>query len=261
MFVGPAVGSGLLLALGPAYGLFANILIYAPLTLWLWKAPYGPRFRAQQSAPTVAVRNVRDIAESIGHIGRYPVIATMTLLAGGTAFFVGNAYQAQMPGFAFDLGHGDPGMSYSMLLAADAAGALSAGLALEMFGLLKPNPRTALILALLWAFALGRFATMSLYPVALCLLFAAGFLELSFNSMAQTLVQLHAPPDMRGRMIGVYSMAAMGMRIFSGVSVGVVGASLGIHVSLAMSAALVAVLITTLLIRVTRLQAVAVREH
>ncbi len=46
----------------------------------------------------------------------------MMLLAGAASFFVGNAYSSQMPGFAADLGHGDPGVSYSMLLAADAAG-------------------------------------------------------------------------------------------------------------------------------------------
>jgi SAM-dependent methyltransferase len=33
-------------------------------------------------------------------------------------------------------------------------------------------------------------------------LFAAGFLELSFNSMAQALVQMHAPAAIRGRVIG-----------------------------------------------------------
>jgi MFS family permease len=171
----------------------------------------------------------------------------MTLLAGGAAFFVGNAYQAQMPGFAFDLGHGDPGVSYSMLLAADAAGALAAGIALESFGLLAPNPRSALILALLWCFALGSFALMPIYPVALLLLLAAGFLELSFNSMTQTLVQLHAPADMRGRLIGVFSMAASGMRMFSGLTVGLMGQVLGIHWSLAISAGLVAALTGLLL--------------
>jgi MFS family permease len=249
MFLGPAVGSGLLLALGPAVGLFANALIYLPLTLWLWKAPYGPRFRAQPATPSVAVRSVREVVDSIRHITRYPVIASMTLLAGGAAFFVGNGYQAQMPGFAFDLGHGNPGFTYSMLLAADAAGALTAGIALETFGLLRPHPRSALILALLWCCALGAFALVANYPLAVCLLLLAGFLELSFNSMAQTLVQLHAPVDMRGRMIGVYTMAALGMRLFSGVSIGLLGASLGIHRSLSINAALVAMLIAALLIR------------
>ena len=67
---------------------------------------------------------------------------------------------------------------------------------------------------------------------ALPLLFAAGFLELSFNSMAQALVQLNAPTGVRGRVIGVFSMAASGMRMFSGMTVGLVGGLIGIHYSL-----------------------------
>jgi MFS family permease len=250
MFLGPAVGSALLLSLGPAHSLFVNALIYLPLTLWLWKAPYGPRFRKEQTAaPAPAVRSIRDIAAVVRDIRHYPVVASMTMLAGGAAFFIGNAYQAQMPGFASDLGHGDPGISYSMLLAADAAGALIAGIALETFGLLRPNPRTALVIALLWGLALGSFALVPFYPLALILLLAAGFLELSFNSMSQTLVQLHAPAEKRGRIIGVFSMAAMGSRMFSGFSVGILGQMVGIHASLAVSAGLVLMLILILLSR------------
>jgi MFS family permease len=136
-----------------------------------------------------------------------------------------------------------------MLLAADAAGALTAGIALETFGLLRPDPRTALILATLWAIALGSFAIVSLYPLALILLLAAGFLELSFNSMSQTLVQLHAPAEKRGRIIGVFSMASLGSRMFSGFSVGILGQMIGIHWSLAVSAGLILLLTGALLTR------------
>jgi MFS family permease len=251
MFLGPAVGSAFLLALGPSYGLFCNALLYVPFVWWLWKAPYGPRFRTPQTAPAAAVRGIGDIVGVVRDLKHYPVVATMTLLAGGAAFFIGNAYQAQMPGFATDLGHGDPGIAYSMLLAADAAGALAAGIALETFGLLRPNPRTALILALLWGVALGSFALMPVYPIALMLLLAAGFLELSFNSMSQTLVQLHAPAEKRGRIIGVFSMASLGSRMFSGFSVGILGQMVGIHWSLAASSGLILVLIMTLLSRRT----------
>jgi hypothetical protein len=38
--------------------------------------------------------------------------------------------------------------------------------------------------------------------------------------MAQALVQLSAPAPIRGRVIGVFSMAASGMRTFSGFTVG-----------------------------------------
>ena len=105
----------------------------------------------------------------------------MTVLIGASAFFVGNAYQAQMPGFAFDLGHGRADFSYSALLAADAAGGLAAGVVLESRGLLPPRPRTAFILAMLWCCALFGFARSTSYALAIALLLAAGFVELEFQ--------------------------------------------------------------------------------
>jgi MFS family permease len=148
---------------------------------------------------------------------------------------VANAYQAQMPAFGLDLGHGDASASYSALLAADAAGALTGGVVLEAHGL-QPNPRTAFAFAMLWCCAIAGFALSTSYPLALALLFVAGFLELSFNSMAQSLVQLHAPPPIRGRVIGLYSMAGLGLRTFSGLTVGILGSLIGIHWSLSLSA-------------------------
>jgi MFS family permease len=168
----------------------------------------------------------------------------MTLLAGGASFILGNAYQVQMPEFARDLGHGDVGVLYTILLAADAAGALLAGFALESRSLLRAQPRTAFILVMLWCVAIAGFAMSPTYLFAVGFLFAAGFLELSFNAMAQTLVQLRAPAESRGRVIGLFNMSAQGLRAFSGVTVGVGGSLIGIHWSLALSA--VALLALTL---------------
>jgi MFS family permease len=163
-------------------------------------------------------------------------IVSMTLLAGAASFVVGNAYQAQMPEFAEHLGHGDAGVAYSMLLAADAAGALAAGFILEARSFLQPRPRTAFILAMLWCCAIAAFAVSRDYPLAWGLLFVAGFLHLAFVAMAQTLVQLHAPQEIRGRVIGLYTMSSQGLRAFSGVTVGLVGSLIGIHWSLALAA-------------------------
>ena len=58
----------------------------------------------------------------------------------------------------------------------------------------------------------------------------------SFNAMAQSLVQINAPPDMRGRVIGLFNMASLGLRAFSGISVGLLGSLIGIHWSLPLSA-------------------------
>ena len=237
VLVGPAVGAAIMHFFGPAKGIFLNTLFYMPLTLWLISAPYGRAVQGATVAPKRAVRGLADIVQTIREVRLLPVVATMTLLAGCASFFIGNSYQAQMPGFAHDLGSSKADATYSMLLAADAAGALLAGFILESRGsLLTTHPRSALKLAMGWGVALGTFACMRSYPLALACLFVAGFFELSFSSMAQALVQLNAPNEIRGRVIGLYSMSAFGLRAFSGVFVGLVGSVTGIHVSLAGSA-------------------------
>jgi len=146
--VGPSVGAGLLLGFGSSYGIFINALIYVPLFVWLIKAPYGSRGSSAQAARQ-GVNGFADVWSTMKVVAKSPVLSSMTVLIGASAFFVGNAYQAQMPGFATDLGHGRTDFAYGALLAADAAGGLIAGLILESRGLLPPKVRTAFILAMI----------------------------------------------------------------------------------------------------------------
>jgi MFS family permease len=252
LLIGPAVGAGLMLTVGPRYGLIVNAFLYLPTILWLATAPYGPAFRVGEAPVKRAVRGFQDIVQTIRDISGKSVIVSMVLLAGTASFFVGNGYQAQMPGFAQDLGHGDPGLLYSLLLGADAAGALIAGIVLESRGFLKPHPRTALILAICWCVILLTFALNQSYYFAIALLLVCGFFELAFNSMAQSIVQINAPTEIRGRVIGLYNMAALGMRAGSGITVGLVGGMIGIHASLAIAAATLMFLISFILMRYSR---------
>jgi len=114
LLFGPAVGGSFLLAFGPAHGILLNALIYLPLLWWLWKAPYGPRFR-KEKAPARAVRGLADIVLTLREIAGDRTIVSMILLAGAASLFIGNGYQPQMPEFANDLGHGDADLSCSML--------------------------------------------------------------------------------------------------------------------------------------------------
>jgi MFS family permease len=243
---GPAIGGVILLALGPSYGLMFNTLIYLPLAIWLCKAPYGSRFREGGPAPVRAVRGFADIWSTIREISGNRLLVSMIGLAGGASLLIGNGYGVQMPGFAHDLGHIDADLSYSMLLAADAAGALAAGFVLERYNLLQPQTRTAFILAMVWCVVMASFAASYTYPLSLSLLFVAGFVELAFQAMAQSLVQLNAPVQIRGRIIGLFHMAFLGLRAFSGITVGLLGSLIGIHWSLALSALALLVLVSLL---------------
>ena len=236
--MGPAIGGGLMLAFGPAIGILVNVLIYVPLAFWLWKAPYGPKFRSpEEIAPKRqrAVKSFVDVVAAIKEISTVPVVFSMTMLAGVAAMIVGNAHQAQMPEFAYDFGFSDTSIRYAILLAAAATGAFTAGVVLESKSLLPAKVNTAFVLALIWCLAIGGFAVTTNYYLAVALLFFAGFVDLAFNAMTRTLAQIHAPPDLRGRAIGLYNVGSLGMRTFSGITVGIGGGYIGIHWSLGIS--------------------------
>jgi MFS family permease len=242
--VGPGIGLALLMRLGPAYGILVNALIYVPMFVWLISAPYG-KAASNWRPPAVALKGLTDIWATMKVVAGNRVLLSMTLLASAASFFVGNAYGPQLPGFARDLGYRSADFSYAALVAADAAGGLVGGLLLERGAMLPPSPRTAFILAMIWCAALVGFALANVYVFAVSLLFVAGFMELAFNSMAQALVQMHAPAEIRGRVIGVFSMS-MGMRTFSGLTIGVLGASVGIHNSIVLSAGVLFVVIAAM---------------
>jgi hypothetical protein len=235
LLVGPAVGGVILLQLGAINGMLLNALFYVPTIWWLWRAPYGHVFNGLTPTSRRAIKGLADIQATFKDISFNPTLLSMLLLAGAASFFVGNSYQAQMPGFVHDLAHSDQGVVYSMLLAADALGALLAGLMLERYNWIPNTPKAVLSLAALWCFCLGAFALSTNYTLALLLLVCAGFLELAFSTMTQAIVQLNAPPQMRGRVIGLYNMSSLGMRAGSGLVVGLTGGLLGIHASLAMA--------------------------
>jgi MFS family permease len=235
ILLGPAVGGGLMLLLGPAMGLVVNTLIYLPLTLWLLTVPYTGHSRERAAPPRRALR-WRDAFEIVREVSGNRPIITMVVLAGCVSFFVGTAFQATMPEFAHDLGTEKADLAYSALLGANAAGAVVGGFMLEGRGWLPPRVGTAMISAILWCLAITGFALSTSYYLSLLLLFTAGVLNLTFSSMGQTIVQLLSPPQLRGRLIGLFAMASLGLKAFSGVTVGVLGGLIGVHWSLALSA-------------------------
>jgi len=252
ILLGPALGGGLMLLLGPAWGILFNVLLYVPFTIFLLTVPYTGHRRRVGEPPRVRFglgetwqlfRELRDRR-----------LVTMILLGGATSFLVGNAFQAQMPAYAHDLGADETGAWYSLLLAANAAGAIVATIALETFGVLRPTARGAILCALAWAVTIGLFPAASQYPVAVTLLVLAGVFNLAFTSMAQTLVQTLAPPPIRGRVIGLFNTAVLGLRAGSGVTVGVLGALTNVHASLELSAAALVLVTLALLVRESRAQ-------
>lgn len=258
--LGPAVGGVLMLLLGPATGLLVNALTYVPLTVWLSMVPYTGHSRQGVQPARGGTITLSETVKVLLEVSGDRTILAMVALAGLSSLLIGNAFQAQMPGYAHDLGTDEAGLAYSALLGAYAAGAVAGGLLLEGTGLLQPRAGTAILCASLWTLALAFFAFTGSYPVALALLFAAGALNLAFGSMAQALVQLLAPSQQRGRVLGLFNTAQQGLRVGSGVTVGILGGFIGIHWSLGLSAAALLAIIVGLWAYMAR-QGPAHRPH
>jgi MFS family permease len=249
ILLGPAIGGGMMLLLGPAWGLLANVLLYLPFTIFLAFMPYTGHVRD----PDRPRRPLRfGIGETLAILREARAdrhLMTMILLGAATSFFVGSAFQAQMPEYAHRLGANEAKVWYSILLAGNAAGAVLGAILLESLGMLRPSPRAAILCAGAWAVTLVLFPLAGTYTLAVALLVLGGAFNIAFTSMAQTLVQLLAPPDIRGRMVGLFNTAMLGLRAGSGVTVGILGAVIGVHWSLMISAAAVVVIAAALLAR------------
>jgi MFS family permease len=232
---GPVVGSVLLLGLGPVHGIFVNVAFYLPLTLFLFRTRFtghvrdGDRVRPPRVGLRDSLRVLRDVRAN-------HTLVAMIILGGLGSFFVGASLQTSMPIFAQALGTGSAGTAYGVLLFATGAGGVIGGFLLEATGSIKPNVKAAVISTAVYGATTLFFALTGSYLLAVLMLVIGGVANLASMSIGQTIVQLEAPAADRGRVIGLYGVSANGLRVGSGFTVGLLGAVIGIHLSLGLSA-------------------------
>src|SRR4029077_10132731 len=112
ILLGPAIGGGMMLLLGPAWGLLANVALYLPFTFFLARVPYTGHGRTGQTGRRAAGFGLADAIQLLRQVSAERRIVMMIALGGVTSFFVGNAFQAQMPGYAHDFGADEAGGWY-----------------------------------------------------------------------------------------------------------------------------------------------------
>jgi MFS family permease len=254
MLLGPAVGGGLMYVLGAGPALLVNVLLYLPLIVFLVRFPYTGHASAG-STPRPTGFRLADTRRLLAEVRAEPQIVTMIALAGVTSFFVGTAFQAQMPEFAHQHGSEDADVWYSVLFGANAAGAVIGALLLESVAALRGGARAAIACAALWGVVMAVFPFAHSYLLSAGLLVLGGALNIAFTSMAQALVQVLAPPRLRGRVVGLFNTSMLGLRAGSGLTVGALGAVIGIEWSLALSAAAVVLVAAGLLVADARTRA------
>jgi MFS family permease len=193
----------------------------------------------------------------IAYSFQHPRVRTILLLFLAVGIF-GWSYMVVMPAFARDvLGRGADG--FGELMSASGMGALIGALVVATFGH-RVTPRK-LALSGVWLFsaALLAFSFARNFYVTLGFLFIAGFGMLLFFSTTNTALQTIVPDDMRGRVMGVWSLIFGAMIPLGSLEAGAVAHWFGTPFALGLGAIVCAISGLIALIAIRRREAALAR--
>jgi MFS family permease len=242
--VGPSVAGLLIGWVGVAMCFFLNGLTFVAVIAGLLMMRLPP-FQRGAHAVSAGQHAWNGIVYSLKH----QRVRTILLLFLAVGVF-GWSYAVLMPAFARDvLGRGANG--YGILMSASGTGAFIGALVVATYGHLFTPRRLALGGVWLFSIAVFALALSRNFYVALAFLIVAGFGMLLFFSTSNTVLQTIVPDEMRGRVMGVWSLVFGAMIPLGSLEAGAVAHWAGTPFALAFGAIICAAsaLVTLFVIR------------
>ena len=214
--LGPAVGGVLLVLSGVAGCFFFNAAAFVAPLLVLW------HFRPAEKVPN-RPRQPGQTREGMRYVLAQPAIRSALVLAAASGMLFNLSVALPLVATrVFHLGGG----GYGLMLSTFGVGALG-GAVLAATGSSWPRGRSVRVLALVSGITVILTAGSPDLGAALGGLFICGFFSIWFIARANALAQLWAAPEMRGRVMGIWTMAISGLSLFTAPLVGVVCDELG----------------------------------
>jgi MFS family permease len=242
--VGPSVAGLLIGAVGVSMCFFLNGVTFVAVIAGLLMMRLAP-FQGPLHAVSAGEHAWNGIVYSIKH----QRVRTILLLFLAVGVF-GWSYTVLMPPFARDvLARGANG--YGILMSASGAGAFIGALAVATYGHLFVPRRLALGGIWLFSIALLALSWSRNFYLALVFLLVAGFGMLLFFSTSNTVLQTIVPDEMRGRVMGVWSLVFGAMIPLGSLEAGALAHWLGTSFALGFGAVICAAsgVVTLLVIR------------
>jgi MFS family permease len=242
--IGPSLAGLLMAKSGAAVCFFLNgisflAVIISLLTMRLPKIDRSTSATAESS----------HALGGFSYVWQHPRVLTILTLFGVVGIF-GWSYSVLMPAFARDVLHLSEA-GFGILLSANGVGALAGALTVAAAGD-KFHPRT-LALCGVWIFsaALIGFAFTRNFSLSMALLAIAGFGLMLFFSTSNTTVQTIVPDEIRGRIMGVWSLVFGAMIPLGGVEAGALARWIGAPGAIAVGAIVcaIAAVITLFIVR------------
>jgi MFS family permease len=233
--LGPLLAGVIIAVLGEAWcftidGISYGAVIVALLLMQI--AACAPRRRAEENL----WRELRDGFRYVS--GSVPIRTLLILLA--FVSLVGMPYLALLPIFARKILHGGP-QTLGMLMSSTGAGALVAVVAMAANRGVHGLQRNIGLGALFFGSAMFVFALSRSLALSLAMLFIAGFAMMQLSATVNTILQMISESAKRGRVMGYFTMAFMGMMPFGSLLGGAIASHFGAPRALVFSGILCAV--------------------
>lgn len=165
--------------------------------------------------------------------------ALMTLVIAMTLFSW--SYTVNLPAIAVKTLHGSES-TYGALLAANGLGALLAALSQAAFGS-RLRPRVMLYTSIaIFVIAVSIIPLVSIQLAIMGLLVLTGWSIITFFITANSTLQRYVPDELRGRVMGIYSLSFAGLFPFGSLLTGFLGQAYGVGVALWVAAGIMALI-------------------
>ena len=232
--IGPALGGFSIGVFGIAGSYYLNAISYVAVIIPL--ILIHPRHRERTSRQQGMWQDLR---EGLSFARKRPSLRVILLLQFIIAFLV-FPYIVLLPIFARDIFHiGAPGLG--VLNSASGIGALSGAILLVVLSQhLKRGKFLLVLLCVLGGLASLAFALINVLNVAILLLIALGACTVMSMTSTNTALQLLTPEHMRGRVLSLWVMTALGLAPFGNLLAGWVAQSIGAPSTLAIGGILCA---------------------
>ncbi len=142
---------------------------------------------------------------------------------------------------------------YGFLMAAMGGGAVAGGVIIASLGDFKGKGRFFLLSFFSYGFLLILFSFSSWYFLSLGLIFLVGTMEMFSRTINQTLVQVLAPDELRGKVLGIY-MLDRGLRPMGGFLMGAGADVMGAPLALSVGAGICVFMALGLLLKTPRVR-------
>ncbi len=226
--VGPAIAGLFIATVGTGWCFVANAVSFVAVVVSLVTMDV----RSLEPSPP-ASRGKGQLREGLRYVARTPELG-IPLLMMGLVGMLAYEFQVTLPVTAQRVFHGGS-ESYGLMTAAMGIGAAVGGLVSAARG--RTGIRSLVVTAFLFGLVILGTALSPDAAFAYGALVLVGFASVSFLAMGNSTLQLASDPQLRGRVMALWSVAFLGSTPIGGPLIGWVSARAGARVGLGIGAA------------------------